>query len=136
FQCGVDRQENEGRVNVCEHHDDGEGAVQQKADRLVREVPILQEGVEHAVAAENCFPCVAAHQITHPERDDHKLIEEFFANSRVERQVVRQRVAQEQREECDRTGDAHGAQENLCVEGMDEQLLIVLQVPLMDKQAV
>ena len=35
FERGVDRKKNKGRVDVREHQDDGEGAVEKEADRRV-----------------------------------------------------------------------------------------------------
>ena len=79
FERSVDRQENERRVDVSQHYDDGERAVEQSADGLVRDVEIFQKSVEDAVAAENRFPGIAAYEIAHPERNYHELIEQLFA---------------------------------------------------------
>jgi hypothetical protein len=45
FERGVDRQKNEWRVDVREHEDDCEGAVEQKGDGLVGEMQILEEAI-------------------------------------------------------------------------------------------
>ena len=84
LERGVNRKKDEWRVDVGEHQDDGEGAVEEKADGLVREMQILEEAVEHAVAAENCFPGVAADQIADPQRHDDELIEQILCARRRE----------------------------------------------------
>jgi len=59
------------------------------------EMQILQETIEHAFAAENGFPCVSAHQVAHPQRHNHELVEQLFASARMKREVVGQRVAEQ-----------------------------------------
>src|SRR5271157_545294 len=88
FEGGVNRKEDERRVNVGEHEDNGERTVQQKADGLVSDMRVLEEAVEDSFAAQNCFPGVAADQIADPERDDDELIEQFFACAGMKREVV------------------------------------------------
>ena len=61
----------------------------------------MQEAVEHAVAAENGFPGVAANEIADPQRDDDELIEDFFARAGVERKIVGERIAEQQRAKRD-----------------------------------
>ncbi len=132
FERGVDGEEDEGRVNVREHEDDGEGAVEEKADGLVSDVGILEEAVEDAFAAENCFPGVAANEIADPERHDDELIEQFLARAGMKREVIGKGIAEKQGTEHDGAGDAHGAEENFGVEGIREQLLIIVEIPVMD----
>lgn len=136
LERGIDGKKNERCVDVREHEHDSEGAVEKEADRFVGDVQVLEKAVEHAVAAENRFPGVAADQIADPERDDHELIEEFFARTGVEGEEVRERVAEEERAEGHGSGDACGAQENLEVERIGEKRAIVLQIPVMDERAV
>ena len=116
--------------------DDGEGAVEKKADGCVSDVEILEEAVEDAFAAENCFPGVAANEIADPERHDDELIEQFFARAGMKREVVGERIAEEQGTEHHGAGDAHGAEENFGVEGIREELLIIVEIPVMDEDAV
>ncbi len=124
FERGVNGQKDEGRVNVREHQDDSEGAVEKETDwdqrdvvdmkemqkgRMMLEkflepeqaagdVSELQDSVEHAVAAKDGLPGVAADKIAGPERNDYELVEQIFPFGGVERQVIRERVAQKERE--------------------------------------
>src|SRR6266403_644227 len=115
LERGVDGKKNEWRVDVREHEDNGERTVQKEADRFAREVQILEKAVEHAIAAQDGFPCIAANEVADPQRHDHQLIQEFLARTGVEGEVVRKRIAEEQRAECHGTGNARGAQKNLKV---------------------
>ncbi len=45
FERGVERKEDERRVNVREHENDGEGAVEEKANWLFGDVKVLEEAV-------------------------------------------------------------------------------------------
>src|SRR6267154_4138150 len=118
---GVYGKKNEWRVDVREHENNGEWAIEKKVDRFAREVQILEQAVEHAIAAQDCFPGVTANEVADPQRHDHKLIQEFLARTRVEGEVVRERIAEEQRAECHGTSNARGAQKNLKVWGIGEQ---------------
>jgi hypothetical protein len=118
FKRGVDGEENEWCVDVREHEDYCERAVEKKADRFVSDVRVLKEAVEDAFAAENCFPCVAANEIANPERHDDELIEQFFARARMKREVIGKRIAEKQRTEHHGGGDAHGAEEDFGVQGI------------------
>ena len=136
FERRVDGKKNERRVNVRQHEDDGEWAVEKEADRVVREVQILQKAVEHAVAAENRFPSVTANQIADPERNDDELIEEFFARAGVERQKIGERIAEEERAKRNGGGDAHRAKKYFDVNGFVNERAVIAQVPVMDDEAV
>ena len=120
FERGVNRKEDEWRVDVGEHEDDGEGAVEQEADRGGGDMEILQEAVEDAVAAENCFPGVAAHEIADPQRDDDELIEDFLARAGVKGKIVGQRITEQQGAERDGGGDAHAAEQDFGVNGIGD----------------
>src|SRR5580700_8103949 len=119
-----------------QHEDHGEGAVEQKTDGLVSDMEVLEKAVEDAFAAEDCFPSIAADQITDPERDDDQLVQQFFARAGMKREVVGQRVAKEKSTEHYRGGDAHGAEENLGVERIGEEFLVIGEIPVMDEGAV
>src|SRR5882757_7033846 len=112
---GVYGKKNKWRVDVREHEDNGKGTVEKKADRFARDVQILEKAVEHSIAAQDGFPGVAANEVADPQRHDHELIQKFLARSGVEGEVVRKRVAEEQRAECHGTGNARGALKNLKV---------------------
>ena len=115
FERRVDGKKNKRRVDVREHENYGERAVEKNADGFVRDVQILQEAIEDAVAAENGFPGVAANEIADPQRDDDELVEQFFARAGVEGEEIRERVAEQERKKGHGGGDAHGAQEDLDV---------------------
>src|SRR6267142_5081440 len=100
LERSVDGKKDERRVDVREHENNGEGTVEKKADRFARDVQILKKAVEHAIAAEDGFPGVTPNEVAHPQRHDHKLIQEFLARTSVEGEVVRKRIAEEQRAEC------------------------------------
>ena len=102
----------------------------------MRDVEILQKAVEDAVAAENCFPGVATHQIADPERNDDQLVEKFFARACVERQEIRQRISEKYRKKCNSGGDACGAKEDLDVEWIPEQREVVVEIPMIEDDAV
>ena len=136
FERGVDREENERSVDVREHEDHGEGAVEKEAERFAGDVEVLKEAVEDAFAAEDGFPGVTANQVADPERDDDELVEEFFAGAGVERNEIRERVAEEDRKERDRSGYAHGAEEDAGVERVGGELVVVVEIPVMDDETV
>ena len=77
-----------------EHH--GKRTVKQKIQRVLRYVHVLKKGIEHAVAAENRLPRVSAHQVAHPQRNDHELVQEVFALSGTKREIVRQRISEQE----------------------------------------
>src|SRR6267142_3489551 len=99
LERSVDGKKDERRVDVREHENNGEGTVEKKADRFAREVQILEKAVEHAIAAQDGFPSVTANEVADPQRYDHELIQEFLARTSVEGEVVRERIAEEQRAE-------------------------------------
>ncbi len=97
---------------------------------------ILQETVEHALAAEDGFPRVAAHEIADPQGNDHKLVEKLLARTGVERDEKGERIAEEHRTQSYRRCDAHGAEKDFGVERIRNQLVVVLEVPLVDEETV
>jgi hypothetical protein len=96
FERSVDRKKNERRVNVREHKNHGEGAVEKSGNGLVSDVEILKRAVEDAVGAEDSFPCVAADEIADPERDDDELVEKLFAGARVKGKKVSERISEKE----------------------------------------
>src|SRR5580704_16562761 len=74
FERRVNRKERKWRVDVRQGEDDSERAIEEKFDGVARDVEILQQAVEHTVAAEDCFPGVSAHEITGPQGNYHELI--------------------------------------------------------------
>src|SRR5712672_2878041 len=136
LERSVDGKKDERRVDVREHEDNGKGAIEKEADWFVRDAQILEKAVEHAIAAEDGFPGVTADEIADPQRHDHKLIEEFLARTGVEGEIVRERVAEEQRAEGYGAGDACGAEKNLKVQGIGKQCAVVLQIPVVDQETV
>src|SRR5882762_627646 len=81
FECRIDGKKNERGVDVREHENDGERAVEKERNGLMGEMQVLQEAIENAFAAENGFPGVTAHQVTHPQRNDDELVEQLFASA-------------------------------------------------------
>src|SRR6267154_179781 len=96
LERGVDGKKNEWRVDVREHENNGEGAVEKKADRFAREVQILEKAIEDAIAAQDGFPGIAANEVAHPQRHNYKLIQEFLARTGVKGEIVRERIAEEE----------------------------------------
>ncbi len=92
----------------------------------------MEQTVQHAVVPQNCFPGIAANQVTGPQRDDDELVEQFFAFGGVKRQVIRQRVAEQQHENGYRGGDAHGAEKHIAVKRVAGQFKIILQIPVVN----
>src|SRR5260370_28722591 len=132
----VDGQKNERRVDVRQHENDGERAIEKERDGLVCEMQVLQKAIEDAFAAKNGFPRVTPYQIAHPKGNDDKLVEQFFARARMKREVVGQRVTKQQGTQRHRGGDTHGAQEDFGVDGLGKESGVILQVPLMDHNSV
>jgi hypothetical protein len=54
----------------------------------------------------------------------------------MKREVVGERIAEEQRTERHGAGNAHSAEENLGVEGIREQFLVIVEIPMVDDRAV
>ena len=75
---------------------DGEGAIEEKANRLLSDVKVLEEAVEDAVRAQDGFPGVTADEIADPEGNDDELIEKIFANAGVKRHVIGEGIAEEE----------------------------------------
>jgi hypothetical protein len=121
---------------VREHEDDGEGTVEEERDGLVSEMKVLEEAVENAFAAENGFPGVAADEIADPQGDDDELVEQFLAGAGIKGKIVGERVAEKEGAEGYGCGDAHGAQKDFEVDGLREESAVVVQVPLVDEEAV
>src|SRR5579864_929608 len=136
FERRVDGEEDERRVDVREDEDDRERAVEEKADRFMRDVKILEKTVEDAVAAKDGFPRIAANEIADPEWNDDELIEEFFACAGMEGEIVRKRIAEEERQKRNGSRDAHGAEKNFRVDGIGEKCSVVGEITLMDNEAV
>src|ERR1700685_1363050 len=106
FERGVNGHEREWRIDVRERENDGEWTVQKKLNRPVGDVQILQKSVQHAVASENRFLHLIEHHITGPHRKYYELVEQILALRCVERKVVGQRIAEQQRQQSDRSGDS------------------------------
>jgi hypothetical protein len=121
---------------VSEDENNGEGTIEEEADGFACDVEILEEAVEDAVTAKDGFPGVTANEIADPEGDNDELIEQLFARTRVERQIVGERIAEQEREECDRSGDAHGAKKDLSVDGIREKRFVVGEIPFADDEAI
>jgi len=136
LEGGVNGEKDKGRVDVSEHEDDGEWAVEEERDGFVSEMKILEEAVENAFAAENGFPGVAADEIADPQGHDDELVEEFLAAAGMKREVVGERIAEEQGAEGYGGGDAHGAEEDFDVDGLCEESVVIVEVPLVDEEAV
>jgi hypothetical protein len=102
----------------------------------MRNVEILERAVEDAVGAENSFPSVTTNEITDPERDNDKLIEELFARAGVEGKKVRQRKAEKERKKCNESGDAQRAEEDRGVQRIFEELEILVERPIVNDGAV
>src|SRR5579862_6304325 len=83
-------QKREWRVDVSERQHHGERTVEQKFQRMLGEMQILQQSVEHAVASQNRLPGISANQIADAQWNDHQLIEKLFPLSRIKRKVIRQ----------------------------------------------
>jgi hypothetical protein len=64
------------------------------------------------------------------------LIEQVFADACVEGHVVREGIAEEDGEQRDGSGDARGAQKNFDVDGIVEELGVILKIPFVDDEAV
>ena len=136
FEGGVEGKEDEGRVDVSEHEDDGEGTVEEKADGFPGDVKVLEEAVEDALGSEDGFPGIAADEIANPERNDDELIEKIFAGAGVKGHEVGQRIPEEEGEKGDTGGDAHGAEEHFDVDGILEELGVILEIPFVDEEAI
>jgi len=136
LERSVDGKKDKGRVDVREHEDDGERAVEQSGQRLVCDVEILQEAVQHTVCTKDGFPRVTADEIADPQWDDHELVEKFFARAGVEGEEIRERKAEKERKNCDRSRDAHGAEKDRGVQRIFEELGILVEIPVVDDYAV
>src|SRR6202035_3418335 len=92
----IDRQERERRVDVRQRQHDGKWAVQEELNGPVRDVQVLQEGVQHAVAPEDGLPGVPAHQVARAQGNDHELVEQLLPLQRIKRKVVGERVTEQE----------------------------------------
>ncbi len=126
FEGSVERKKDEGRVDVCEHENNGEGTVQEETDGFVGDVKILQEAVEHSFGTEDGLPGIAADEIADPQGNDDELVEKVLANAGVERHEIRDGVAEQQRKQSYSGGDTHGAEKNLRVDGLLKKFGVVL----------
>ncbi len=129
LQGRVNRQEGEWRIDVRQCEYNRERTVKQEPRRRVRDVQVLQQRVHHSVAAKDGLPRVGAHQVANPKRDDHKLIKQFFA-LRIKRNVIRQRIPQQQGQQRNPARDPHRPQQYLGVHRHMHQVLIILQSPV------
>jgi hypothetical protein len=102
----------------------------------VRDVEVLEKAVENTVGAKNGFPGVGANEIADPQRNDDELIQKFLTAAGVEGKIVRERIAEKKRENSDRSGDTHGAEENFEVDGVFQERGVILEVPVVDDDAV
>src|SRR2546428_74997 len=93
LERGVDGKKRKRRVDVCEHENDRERAVEEEDNGFVREMQVLEKTVEDPVAAKNGFPGVTPDEIADPQRHDDKLVEKFLAGMGVKGQVVSKGVA-------------------------------------------
>src|SRR6266566_2061408 len=135
FESSIDGQKNKRGVDVGEHQHDGEGAVKEVPHRLVGEVQVLQEAIQHAVAAKNGFPSVAAHKVADPERHDDELVEKFPAPARVKSQIVRERITKQDGAERYGSCYSHGAEKHLGIERIREESFVVVEIPMMNDHA-
>src|SRR5437879_7249862 len=78
FKRGVNGEECERRIDMCQHEYYGKWTIKEESHRLANQVEILEEAVQDAVAAENGFPRVAAHEVADPKRNDHQLVEQVL----------------------------------------------------------
>jgi len=132
----IDGKKDERGVDVGEHEDDGERAIEKGGEWFVGDVEKLQRAVEDTVRAEDGFPRVAADKITDPERDDDELIEKFFAGAGVEGEEVSERVAEKKRKKSHGNSDAESAEENGGVERIGEELGVLAEIPVVEDDAV
>ena len=65
-----------------------------------------------------------------------ELVEQFLANTAMKRQVIGERVAEQQGAKRHRSGDAYGAQEDSDVDGLGKESHIIVQVQLVDQDSV
>ena len=132
FERRVNRKKREWSVDVREGEDYRERAIEEKFDGMMRDVEILQEAVEHAIASKDCFPGVTAHEIASPERDDHELIEKVFSFRCVKREEISERVSEKQREQGNGGGDANRSKKDRDVNRVANQLNVILKIPALD----
>src|SRR5579872_1653310 len=99
---------------------------------MFAEVQVLQERVEHAIAAQDGFPGIGAHQVADPKRNDYELIEQVFARAGMKRKIVSQGITEQQSEEHDAGGNPHGAKQSLEVDVDAQQFGIVAEIPIMN----
>ena len=79
------------------------------------------------VLSQDDLPRVGAHQVAHPQRDDHRHVHELLVPLHLEGEQIGERVGQQQREERHPEGDAGGEQDRVGIELGAEQPLVVLQ---------
>ncbi len=115
FQRRVNRQNRERRIDVRKRQHHGKRTVEKKIERMLGQVHILQQRVEHAIGTENRLPRIRPHQIANPQRNNHHLIQQIFSFAGVERQKIRQRISQQQRKQHHSRRNPHRAQQRLPV---------------------
>src|SRR5207244_12450559 len=88
--------------------------------------------VQHAIAAENRLPCIRAHQVADPQRNDYELIEELLSFSCMEREMVSEWIAEQKRQDHYSCGNPHGTEQGLQVNADAKQLAVIIQSPGVD----
>src|SRR5271155_4185246 len=99
---------------------------------MFRKVHVLQKSVQHSVATQDSFPGVRANQVTDPQWNNYQLIEKIFSLTCVEREIVGQRIAQQQGKDHDSGCNPHGSKKSLQVNIHAEEFAIVVQCPGVD----
>ena len=132
FERRVNRKKCEWRVDVREGEDYRERAIEEEFDGMMRDVEILQEAVEHAIASKDCFPSVTAHKITGPQRDNHELVEKIFSFWCVKREEISEWVSENQREQGNGGGDANRSKKDREVNRVANQLDVILKIPVVN----
>src|SRR4051812_939916 len=106
LQRSKDRQESERRGEMCQGQHDSERNVEESADPLMGDVNELQQCVHYAVAAKDCLPCIRAYEVAHPKWNDDQLEQQVFVPG-AERQVVSDRISEQECKQGDRSRDLH-----------------------------
>src|SRR5579872_3678745 len=96
---------------------------------MLRQVHILQQGIQHTVRSEDRFPSISPYQITDPERDDHKLVKQVLLFPRIESKKICQWISQQKREDRHSRGNPHGTQKCLPVNVNAQKLEVIGQTP-------
>lgn len=102
----------------------------------MRDVQVLQEAIQDSFAAENGLPSVAADEVTDPEGDDDQLVEQFLSGASVEGHVIGKWKGEEKRKKCYRSGDPHGAEQDLRVNRIAEECFVIVERPVVNDEAI